>query len=305
MLDDVEHLRDAVVDLADEPALGGNAVAAEGHLARRGDLQAHLVLDVGDEGAVTLAQFVGLEVEVRLRDEEQRQSLGAGACALGAGQDEVEDVLEQVVGVGGRDEPLDALDVPGAVVLLDGLGAACADVGTGIGFGEDHGGTPAALDAGGGPLLLLVGAVVEQHVRERGSGLVHVRGRLGAEDQLTDGPHDGPGDGDAADLFGESHAVPLGVPQCAERLLEGFRQGDGVILGVEDRRVAVGVGEGLAQRSLGEAGNFTEHVADGVGVEVAPHAVTQRLLETEYLEEVELQVADVALVMAHVFCLSQ
>ena len=36
VLDDVEHLGDAVVDLADEPALRGNVVAAEGELTRRG-----------------------------------------------------------------------------------------------------------------------------------------------------------------------------------------------------------------------------------------------------------------------------
>ena len=108
VLDDVEHLGDAVVDLADQPALCGDAVAAEGDLTRGGDLQAHLVLDVGDEHTVTLAELFGLEVEVRLRDEEQAQALGARSGAFGASENEVEDVLEQVVRVGRGDEALDA-----------------------------------------------------------------------------------------------------------------------------------------------------------------------------------------------------
>lgn len=132
VLDDVEHLGDAVVDLADQPALCGDAVAAEGDLTCGGDLQAHLVFDVGDEDAVTLAELFGLEVEVRLRDEEQAQALGAGSGAFGASENEVEDVLEQVVRVGRGDEALDALDVPGAVVLLDRLGASGTDVGAGV-----------------------------------------------------------------------------------------------------------------------------------------------------------------------------
>ncbi len=80
----------------------------------------------------------------------------------------MEDVLEQVVGVGRGDEALDALDVPRAVVLLDGLGATGAHVGAGVGLGEDHGGAPAAFDAGGGPLLLFVGAVLEEHTGDAG-----------------------------------------------------------------------------------------------------------------------------------------
>ena len=98
VLDDVEHLGDAVVHLAEQPALGGLAAAdlrvAEGDLAGVGDLDAHLVLDVGDVDAVALAgELAGLVVEVVLRHQEQRQALGARAAgaldALGAGEHEV------------------------------------------------------------------------------------------------------------------------------------------------------------------------------------------------------------------------
>ena len=118
VLDDLEHLRDAVVDVADQPADGGHAVLAERQLAGRRGLQAHLVLEPGDEDAVALARFAGLGIGQELRHQEQAQSLGAGPGALGPGQHQVQDVLEQVVGVAVGDEPLDAVDVPGAVGLL-------------------------------------------------------------------------------------------------------------------------------------------------------------------------------------------
>lgn len=129
--------------------------------------------------------------------------------------------------------------------------------------------------------------------------------RLCAQDQLTDGPHDGAGNRHAADLFAQSHAVPLGIPQSLERLLEGFRKCNGVRLGIEDRGVAVRIGERFAKRSLGQACDLCQHVADSVGIQVAPSAFAQWLLQSENLEEVELQVPNVALVMAHVFCFSQ
>ena len=150
-LDDLEHLRDAVVHLADQPALGGHAVLAQRQFTGRRDLQAHLVLDVGHEGAVALAGLAGFGVEQELGHDEQRKSLGAGAGALGAGQHQVDDVLEQVAGVGGGDEPFDAVDVPGAVVLLDRFGPAGADVRAGVRLGEHHGGAPTALSGTGRP----------------------------------------------------------------------------------------------------------------------------------------------------------
>lgn len=75
-------------------------------------------------------------------------------------------------------------------------------------------------------------------------------------------------------------------------------------LRVEDRRVTVGVGEGLGERSLCESCDLGQHAADGVGIEIAPSAFAQWLFQSEYLEEVELEVPNVALVMAHV-CFSQ
>ena len=204
------------------------------------------MLDVGDEDAVALAGLAGLEVEVELRHEEQRQTLGARAGALGAGQHQVHDVLEQVVGVGGGDEALHAVDVPGAVVLLDGLGAAGADVGAGVGLGEHHGGAPAALDGRIGPLLLLFGAVVVEDAGEAGAHRVHEDGGVGAEDMLAERPQQRAGHRHAAELLVEADACPSSPSMMARTdFLNDSGSVTRVGLGVEDRRVAVGVGERL------------------------------------------------------------
>ena len=120
------------------------------------------MFETGDEDAVALAGLAGLGIGKELRHQEQAQPLGARSGALGPGQHHVHDVLEQVVGVAVGDEPLDAVDVPGAVGLLDRLGASGADIRTGVGFGEHHGGAPIALDRHRRPVpLLLVADVVE------------------------------------------------------------------------------------------------------------------------------------------------
>ena len=75
-------------------------------------------------------------------------------------------------------------------------------------------------------------------------------------------------------------------------------------VGVERRRVAVGVGEGFGQRALGLTRRLVEHLSDGLAVEVTELAGGQRLLQVEHLEQVELQIAHVALVVAHALRLS-
>ena len=71
-------------------------------------------------------------------------------------------------------------------------------------------------------------------------------------------------------------------------------------LGVEHRRVAVGVGERLCDRTLGQPGDLAQHLGGGVGVQVGVCALTERLVHAEHLEQVEYLVTDVALVVAHV-----
>ena len=68
---------------------------------------------------------------------------------------------------------------------------------------------------------------------------------------------------------------------------------------VEDRRVAVGVGEGFGQRPLGQLGHLGDHALGGVEVDVLERRRGKDLVGAEDLEEVELDVPDVALVVAH------
>ena len=87
----------------------------------------------------------------------------------------------------------------------------------------------------------------------------------------------------------------------AHRLLEGLGQRHRVRLGIEDRRVAVAVGERIGDRALGQPGDLGEHLAGGVGVEIAVRALAECLVDAEHLEQVEHLVTDVALVVAHDF----
>src|SRR5258708_3129190 len=81
-------------------------------------------------------------------------------------------VVEEVVGEvvpGAGDEPLDALDVPGAVRLLDRFGPAGPHVRAGFGLGQHHGAAPLAVDGVTRELLLLRGADGPQHLSEVGA----------------------------------------------------------------------------------------------------------------------------------------
>ena len=70
-------------------------------------------------------------------------------------------------------------------------------------------------------------------------------------------------------------------------------------LGVEDRRIAVALGERLGHRPLGQFGHLGQHLDGGVGVQIGVLALTQRLVDSENLEQVEHLVTDIALVVAH------
>ena len=272
---------------------------AERQLAGGRDLEPHLVLDVGHEHPVALTELAGGEVEEELRHVEQRQTLGARARALRPGQHQMEDVLEEVVGVRGGDEPLDALDVPGAVVLLDRLGPSRTDVGAGVGLGEHHGRSPATLAGDHGPVLLLLGAQAEQDLREARAAGIHPDRRVGAEHVLVQRPHHRGGHRHAAEILVQADLVPAALDERANRLLERLGQGHRVGVGVEDRRVAVALDERLRQRTLGEAGHLVEHLAAGVGIEIAEITRLERLVHAEHLEQVENLIANVALVVAH------
>ena len=107
------------------------------------------------------------------------------------------------------------------------------------------------------------------------------------------------GRGGAADLLGQAEAPVLGVHEGLVALLEGGRDRRGVGLRVEDRRVAVGVGEGLGELVLGEAGDLVEDALRGLDVHLRERTGAVQLVAAEHLEEVELDVAEIRLVVPH------
>src|SRR5687768_15096551 len=150
MFDHVEHLRDAVMHLAQQPALGGHAGVAESQLAGRGDLDTHLLFEVGGKDSVALAgQLAGLKIKVEFWYEEQRQALGARSAdtfdAVRPSQYQVNDVLGQVMLSRGN-EALDALDVPCAIGLWNRPGPPSPDIGTRVWLCQHHRGTPLTLN---------------------------------------------------------------------------------------------------------------------------------------------------------------
>jgi len=70
-------------------------------------------------------------------------------------------------------------------------------------------------------------------------------------------------------------------------------------LRVEDRGRAVGLDERGRQVLAGDALDLREDLLGGVHVEVGVGAGAEDLVAAEHLEEVELDVAQVALVVAH------
>ena len=68
---------------------------------------------------------------------------------------------------------------------------------------------------------------------------------------------------------------------------------------VEDRRVPVGVGERLGQRAGRQPLELAEDAADGLLVEVRVGRLAEQVLAPQHLEEVELDVPQVALVVTH------
>ena len=253
----------------------------------------------GGENSIAGAEFECVGVEKVVGHVEQAQPLGARTGAFGPGQHEVVDVLGGIAYVATGDEPLHALDVPGAVGLFEGFGAGRTHVGARVGFGEHHGGRPAALHAFGRPPPLLFGALDVKRLRHEGAQAKEARGGVGAEDHFVDRPGQRGRCGHATDLFGQAQPPPPGFFDRVHRLGQLRRHADAVRVGVEYRWVAVGVGEGVGDRSLGQARGFGQYRFGGVDVEIAVASGAEDGADVKDLEQVELEIADVGDVVAH------
>ena len=252
----------------------------------------------GRENPVAGAEFECLGVEKIVGDVKQAQPFGARTGALGPGQHQMEDVLGGIAHVSTGDEPLDALDVPGAIGLFDCLGAAGTDIGARIGLGEHHGGLPTALHALRCPPPLLFVAFEVERVRHERAQVEKGRRRIGAEDHFIDRPSQGRRRRHATDLLGQAQPPPSGLFDRVHRLHQLARHADGVRGRVEYRWVAVGKGEGFGDRALGQASCFGQYRSDRVDIEIAIASVAEDDTHVQDLEQVELEIANVGDVVA-------
>jgi len=72
MFDHVEHLGDAVMNLAQQPARCGHIRAPETQLTGSRAFDTHLLLEVGREDPIPLScQLPGLKIKMELGDDKQ------------------------------------------------------------------------------------------------------------------------------------------------------------------------------------------------------------------------------------------
>src|SRR5699024_12866462 len=134
----------------------------------------------------------GVYVEMIFGVREEAETLlpwPAGAFdVLRPGQYQVHDVFGHVV-FGRGDEPFNAFDAPGAVVIAVCFSTAGTDIGTGVGFGQDHGGAPLTFDHMPGDLLIALISVFEHNPGESRAAREHPNRGVGSEDKFRRGPH--------------------------------------------------------------------------------------------------------------------
>jgi hypothetical protein len=148
-------------------------------------------------------------------------------------------------------------------------------------------------------VLVPVVAVAEQDPGEHRSGAVHPDRGVGPEDELAQRPVEARGSRRAAELGHGAEAPVLRVDPGGVALLERLGERCGAGLGVEHGRVLVRVGEGLGQVLAGQPVHLAQDRLRRLGVDVGEGSLAEDLVALEHLEEVELDVADIALVVAH------
>ncbi len=291
VLDDVEHLLDAVVDLAEQEAATRRAVA-ERELAGRARAQAHLVLDLGDDGPVARAELaVGLDPE--LGHDEQGQALGAGPGAFGPREHHVHDV-GAVVEVAVGDEALDALEQ--VLVARDVLRArrAGADIAPRVRLGQHHGRAPVAVEhVLHVALLLRRRAELVDHLHHEVAEQVEAQRRVAAREHLERGPLHARRGAEAAELLGQLELVPAAAVVCLERLAIAGRQLDVAARAELDAR-AIAAREDRRPRRQHDLEQAIERRARGRLVHLAERPLAERgALDLEDLEELEERVAKI------------
>ena len=97
---------------------------------------------------------------------------------------------------------------------------------------------------------------------------------------------------------GQAEPPPLSVGQQVEGALHGVGHGHRVRRGVEHRRVAVRLSEALGEGPGGQRVELAEDAAQRVRIGVDVDC-RRPVLDAEHLEQVELEIAQIAAEMPH------
>src|SRR4029078_10275391 len=122
---------------------------------------------------------------------------------------------------------------------------------------------------------------------------------MGTENLLGDAPHDRPWSDLPTQLRARLEPPELGLPQRLEGALDRLGQADRGGLWGEHRRIPVAIGERFPDGPLGQAGDLSEDAASGLLVDIRERRGAEKRVGAQHLEQVELDVAHVALVVPH------
>ena len=255
-------------------------------------MDAVLFLHAGADDVVAFTQApVGID-EV-LGHDEDGNALGPRGIALDAGQDGVDDVIDQVVLAVG-DEDFVACQVEGAVGVAHGRGGQAAHVGAGLRLGEQHGAAPAAgVDLFEIGSLLFLRAVELDHMGRAGSHRA-----VGAERPV--GPHEIFFHGGADRMRQTLAAVfrrrrgggPLAFEVESVHAVKALRHFDAAVTFVANAD-AVAVRVGRQHLLEGEAPGFAHDQVEGLAIEGIELLGGGQLLHFEQFMQNEIDVPPV------------
>ena len=149
-----------------------------------------------------------------------------------------------------------------------------------------------------GPRLhLLGGADVAEHNGHENPGDVEEGRRIGADEHLLSRPTHQSRHAETAQLLRHTHHVPVAADQRVQALLDTVREAH---LRIDDfERRPIGFNEARRKVFSGEALDLVHDVHDGVAVEILERLHTQHRVKVQHIEEVELEIAKIALVVTH------
>ena len=284
-----EHGRHAPVLLADQIADAG-VLVAERHHAGGAGMDAQLVLQRHAAHVVAHARAAVL-TDQELGHDEQRDALGAGRRAGGAGQHQMDDVVGQVVFAVG-DEDLGALEAPGAVVGGLGLGFQRAHVRAGLRLGQVHGARPFAGDHPG-----QIGRL--QLVRAMGGDRLHRalvehgaqrEGHVGRRPHLLHGHAQRERQPLPAIVGREGQAVPAAVHILPVGVLETVRRAHRAV--IQHRALLVADAVERCDRTGRQLARLVQHRIQQIGRDLGEAVDPAQIVEIAHGVEHEAHIAD-------------